>query len=191
MKRILIFSALILHLLTSSVQAKTIKVVSLEHFSTEFPVETFNVQTLTTEELPDGIFIEKGTIISGYVVKVHGPKRLKRNSYFEFKPTLLTYKGRTLNIKDTKLVAKVVEQKRIDPVALTGNVAIKAANLVLLGSSQVISFTLGAANGEEGERIKAGLQRMYKDSFFSLAENGEHLDIDVGDILFLKLKKIY
>ncbi len=179
----------ILLLLTPKVNARTIKVMAVDKFSTENPSNTYKVQTIDAEELEDGIFLEKGTVISGFVVKTYAPQRGKRDSYFEFHPTLITYNKETINISHSKILARVVGYKPIDPEKFVGSVAIKAANFVMLGSSQAISFTLGAFQAPSGEKIKSGFDRMYKESFVSFIEVGEELNIDVGDILILKIKK--
>ena len=192
MKKISFFIIIfIMCLLAPKVDAKTIKVMAVEKFSTSKPSSTFSVKTVETDELKDGIFVEKGSIISGLVVEIHTAQRGKRDSYFEFHPTSITYRGKTINISNSNIVAKVVGYKPVDPEKLAGNVAIKAANFVLLGSSQVISFTLGAAHAQNGERMKLGLDRMYKDSFVSFIEAGKELNIATGDMLLLKIERIH
>lgn len=190
MKKKLLVFVFSMFLLSSGVQAKTIKVVSLEHFSTKFPSTVYNIQTLKTEFLGDGILIEKGTIISGYVTRVQHPQLFQRDSYFVFRPVLLTYDGKSTNISQSKFIGKLVGVKHIDPEAYAGNIAIKAANLVLLGSSQAISFAMGAADAQEGEKIKGGLGRMYQDSLIKCLEPGQELNINIGDTLILKINKI-
>lgn len=190
MKKILLIFVFGMFLLSSSVQAKTIKVVSLEHFSTQFPSKVYNVQTIQTERIGDGIFLEKGTIVSGYVIRVQHPRLFQRDSCFEFRPVLLTYDGKSTNISQSKFVGRVVGIKQIDPKSYAGNLAIKAANFVLLGSSQAISFAMGAADAADGEKIKGGLGRIYQDSFIQWVEPGKELNINIGDTLILKINKI-
>jgi len=190
MKKTLLAFVFIFFSLTSCAQAQTLKVVSIDGFSTKNPSAICRVQTLETTELADNFFLESGTIISGTVVQAHRPKFGKRDSYLEIIPTSITNNDKTINITKSKLTAKVVAYKPIAPQALAGNVAIKAANLVVLGASQGISFTMGATQAKEGTRIKSGLERMYKDSFISLLEAGSELNINQGDILILKIKKI-
>lgn len=190
MKKVLLAIVLVMFFLPLKVNAKTIKVVSLEHFSTKFPSKVYNIQTLKTECIGDGIFIEKGTIISGYVTRVQHPQLFQRDSYFIFRPVLLTYDGKSTNISQSQFIGKVVGVKHIDPEAYAGNLAIKAANFVLLGSSQAISFAMGAADAQDGEKIKGGLGRMYQDSLIKCIEPGQELNINIGDTLILKINKI-
>jgi len=189
MKRFLLILVFVLCFLTSSVQAKTIKVLALENFSTLSPSDSFGVQIIKTLYLNNGIFLEKGSIISGSVVEVYRPKFGNRDSHFEFLPNFLTYNEKTINISNSKMAANVLAYKPFHPLSLAGNVAIKLANFVVLGSSQAISFTMGATSAPKGTKFKSGVDRMYRDSFISLVEAGKELDIHRGDILILKLKE--
>lgn len=163
-------------------------VVSLDKFSSNNPPSVCRVQTINAENLGGKFFLEPGTIISGSVVQVHESRRGKRDSYLEIIPTAVTYKSKTINISNSKFCATIAAYKPSSKTALAGNVAIKAANFVVLGASQGISFTLGAAQSENGIRMKSGLKRMYNDSFVSYIEPGKELNVNVGDALILNLK---
>lgn len=189
MKKIFFVFSFILFLLTSSVQAKTFKVVALESFSTEYPQSTFNVQVTQQELFGRDLVIEEGTIISGRVIKIAKPKRGKRNAYFVFIPTALTYKGRTETLDKLKLSAKVVGYRPVNPEKVVIYAAKKAADLAFKGASLGLSFAEGATQAKDGERIKSGIIKAYKDSPLSFIETGSELDIDQGDIIILKLKR--
>lgn len=188
MKRF-IYVFLILLFCVLNVQAKTIKVVSLEHFSTRFPSTTYNVQVVQTEYIENGFFLEKGTIISGCIIKVKRPRLGNRDSYFEFQPTLLTFDGKSINVSQSNMVGRIVGIKHIDPGKIAGKLAINATNFLLLGASPLISFTMGATDAEAGEKMKGGLERIYTDSLIYYIKSGKELNIDVGDELILKIKK--
>ena len=189
MKKFSLIFIFIFFFLTLSVQAQTLKVISLDKFSTENPSPICRVQIPETSQLTDEFFLEAGTIITGLVIKTHGPECGKRDGYVEIIPTSITYNDKTTNITNSRFTATVVAYKPINPQALAGNVAIKAANFFVLGSSQLISFTMGAFQAENGTRIKSGVERMYKDSFVSFIEAGSELKIEKGDVLILKIKK--
>jgi len=190
MKKFLLIFIFIFFFFVASVQAQTLKVISLDKFSTENPSPICRVQITETTELEDEFFLESGTIISGQIIKTYRPKRGKRDSYFELVPTAITYNDKTLNITNSKFIATVAAYKPVNAGALAGNIAIKAANFVVLGSSELISFTMGATQSQNGTRIKSGVERMYKDSFVSFIEAGSELNINKGDTLILKIKKI-
>lgn len=189
MKRIPLIFVFIIFLLTSSVQAKTFKVVALESFSTEYPQSTFNVQLTQQEILGRDLIFEEGTIISGKVIKVSKPKRGKRNAYFEFIPTIITFDGKSEKIIHSKLSAKVVGYRPINPEKIVIYAAKKATNLIFMGASVGISFAEGATQAKDGERIRDGIIKAYKDSPLSFIETGSELDIDAGDVIILKLKR--
>lgn len=191
MKKILYTFIFCIFLLTSRVQAQTIKVLSVDDFSTLNPSSTYSVKTLELLQLEDGTFLYPNTIVSGVVLRVKGPKHGKRDSYFEFIPSTVAYNGQCYPIKSQKTIAQVIAYKPIDKKALAYNVARKTANLFLKGLISGIEFVQGAVEAENGQRIKSGCVKVYKDSFFSYLEVGEELNIKSGDILVLKLKKTH
>lgn len=187
-KVLLIFFATLL--LSSSAQAKTLRVLSLKPFSTAMPSPTFQVQTVQREYLTQGLILERGTIISGIVLKVEPPKRGKRNSYFEFIPTEITYMRKTKKLAHATMIAQVMGYNPVNPTAMAFNVTRKVANFFLKGVISAIEFADGAINAEDGQRLKSGAMAAYKDSFFSYIEPGTELNISRGDILTLKIKTI-
>lgn len=190
MKRILLI-LLSLSLLSSSVEAKTLRVLSLKAFSTMQPSPVFEVQTVQRECLGQNFYLQPGTIISGIVLKVEPPKRGKRNGYFEFIPTEITYRGKTEKLSHTTMVAQVMGYNPVKPGSLAFNVTRKVANFFLKGAISAIEFADGAINAQDGQRLKSGAMAAYKDSFFSYIEPGKELNISRGDILTLKIKTMH
>lgn len=190
MKKFILVFVFVLFLLPLSSQAKTIKVVSLQHFSTKFPLEIYNVETLEKLDLGGGLVLEPGTIVAGKVVKVEKPRRGKRNASFEFTPTLISYKGVIQKIDRPYIVAQIIGYRTIDPEDVAIYVAKKATNLIFIGASSCVAFVQGAMEAEEGDRLKSGLLQTYKDTPLSFIDVGSELNIDVGDALKLKIKKI-
>jgi hypothetical protein len=186
-KYLIIIFILFLFLSVVKVEAKTIKVIAVDKFSTTNPPATYRVRVAETETLKDGILLEKGTLIYGNVIKTHKPKRGKIDSSFEFHPTYIHNNEENINLSHSKIFATVVGYKPVDPEKLIGSLAIKAANFIVLGASQAISFTIGAWNSPNGCRIKSGLNKMYRDSFVSFIEVGEELNVDAGDTLLLRI----
>lgn len=76
MKKILIL--LILMLVANPVFASSKVIVrSMENFSTANPKTQMTVRVAETHKFKNGFTLEKGSVISGYVVKVTDPKRGK------------------------------------------------------------------------------------------------------------------
>ncbi len=173
----------------SGVQAKNIKVVALEPFSTVRPSETFAIQTLKDEYLPDDTFLPEDAMITGQIIHVEAPKRGKRNGYIKFVPQKIVYDDRTIDIKNSKLVAIITYYRPIDPEELVMTVARKTVNFMFKGVVTVAQFTLGVIENEEGNRIKSGVMNVYRDSFFVYIEVGDELNVRRGDTLIFKIKK--
>lgn len=188
MKRFLLILAFVLFCLTSSVQAKTFKVVSLQFFSTQFPLDIYNIETLERVNLGNGTILEPGTVVAGRVIEITRPRRGKRNAYFDFMPIATRYNGETKRLNNAPLV-QINGYRKIDPEQAAIYVAKKLPNLLLMGSSLGISFVEGMMNAEEGERLKAGMTKTYKDTPLSLIDAGSHLNIEIGDTLKLKVKE--
>lgn len=191
MKKFLLVFVLISFLMPQSVQAKTIKVISLQNFSTAFPLEFYNVETLEEINLGNGIILQPGTIVAGKVIKIDKPKRGKINARFEFVPALISYKGAVQKIENPNYTAEIIGYRKIDPEQAAIYVAKKATNFIFLGASLGVSFVQGAMDeAREGERVKSGLIQVYKDTPLSFVEVGSDLNIETGDALKLKLKRI-
>lgn len=173
----------------SGVQAKSIQVVALESFSTAQPSETFAIQTLQDEYLPDDTFLPEDAMITGQIIHVETPKRGKRNGYIKFVPQKIIYEDKTFNINDSKLIAIITYYRPIDPKDLVFTVARKTANFMLKGLVSAAEFVIGVVENEEGNRIKSGVMNVYRDSFFVYIEVGDALNVHRGDTLVFKIKK--
>lgn len=189
MKKFLIILAFLIFSVMG-VQAKNIKVIALEPFSSQNPSSEFAVQTMQDESLDEGTFLPQDTLIYGIILRVEEPRRGKRNAYIEFIPSRLVYDDKTIYIKDSKLVAVITGYTPIDPLDLTLNVARKTANFVFHGAVSAAEFALGVVENQDGNRIKSGAMNVYKDSFLTYIEIGEDLNVKKGDILIFKIKRV-
>lgn len=191
MKKIILLVICFIFFLGTTAQAKSIRVISLEDFSTASPSDIYKVQVLEREELKDGTIVEAGTIITGEVVKVKNASRGKRNGYFEFIPISYTYDKVTHKIENPRYYAKVVGYAPMDKKEIVESAARGAVGFFFKGASQGISFVQGVAQAEDGSRIKSGLVQMYKDSPLTYIEEGKELQVKPGDLIVLILKKIH
>jgi len=190
MKKFLLNLALTLTLLTSGAYAANIKVISLEDFSTENPSTTYTVKTIQPEFLNKKILLETGTVISGSIIKIHEPKRGKRDGYFEFKPISAICNGTTTDLLDSKVFAIVKGYEPLNPKDLVISGGKTAAGFFVKGASEGISLVQGIAQNEEGNRLKSGVKKVYKDSPLSYIEAGKELNVKAGDVLVLRIKKL-
>lgn len=190
MKRFLLIFTFVFVFLTSSVQARTVKAMSIDAFSTAYPGQTYSVELLTNEKFKDGIVLEAGTILTGNVMEIQKPRHFKRNGNFEFVITAVTYKGETQQVKHRSIVIQIVGYRPLDPVGVATYVGIRATNLLFMGASEGIAFVQGFTDGEDESRYKSGFIRMYKESPLAWVEVGKDLDIHKGDLVKLKFKNI-
>lgn len=190
MKKLLLIFASIIFFISSSAQAKSIRVISLEKFSTANPSPTYKVQVIEKEIFKDGTILEPGAIISGEVVKVKNAQRGKRNGYFVFLPTEIIMNNKTYKIRNPHISAKVVGYSPINPSNLIETAAKGAVGLIFKGASQGISFAQGVAQAENGNRLKSGFVNLYKDSPLAYIEEGAELNINAGDLIVLKFKHL-
>lgn len=190
MKRFLLIFTFIFLFLTSSVQARTVKAMSIQSFSTAYPGQKYSVELLSNEKFQNGIVLEAGTILTGNVVEIQKPRHFKRNGNFEFVLTSIRYKGLTQEIKHHSILIEIVGYQPVDPVGVATYVGIRATNLLFMGASEGIAFVQGFTDAEDESRYKSGLIRMYKESPLAWVEVGKDLDIHKGDLVKLKFKNI-
>ncbi len=190
MKKILLILTCLFFFIGNAANAKSVRVIALEDFSTLNPSETYKVQLLEKEELKDGTIFEAGTIINGQVIKIKNAKRGKRNAYFEFVPTSYTYNHETKTINTPQYYAKVVGYAPVDTKKIVESAAKSTVGFFFKGASQGISFIQGVAQADEGERIKSGFTQMYLDSPLTYIEEGAELEVNIGDLIVLIFKRL-
>jgi hypothetical protein len=187
--RIAVF-AIIFSSMATAVLAETIKVEAMEDFSTATPSTNFRVKILDQCTLPGGTILCAGSILLGQVSDVEHAKRLKQDGYFEFVPTEVTIDGNVQKIENPTVILKVADYVPLNPKQIAGNVAKTAAGYAVKGATQGISFVQGVVQAQNGDRLKSGLTKVYKDSPLSYIEQGSELSVKVGDILILVVKEI-
>lgn len=185
------FSVLIfiLFMLTSA-EAATIKAYSLQDFSKSKQSSTYKFKITEDQYLDNGTLLKKDAIISGIVCVVVNAKHCRKNGYFEFIPTELELNGNIQQIYIHNSKAIIYAYKPKDIKGGSEYTAKKVVGIFLPGVPQCISFSQGASKAPEGQKIKGGFYKIYKDSFFSLLERGEDLNIKEGDTVIFKIDPI-
>lgn len=192
MKKIFLLIIIFIFLLFgSNVEAKTIKVISCENFSTANPNETFKVKILEEKKISKDLYLEPNNIIVGHVIRVYKPRRGKRDSYFELVPSEMIVDGEKVEINDPTLVGKIQSCKKLNPCIIVFKAGSLVVNFYLKGVINAAIITKGAIKNEYHNRIKSGWMEYYNSSFLTFVENGKELNITEGDILVLKIKKIH
>ncbi len=189
MKKFLLLLFSLIFMQNAQAFAVSVKAVSLDNFSTSDPKTSFCVQVLESKELQQDYLLRTGTIITGHITNIEHAKRGKRNAYFDFIPTAVTYQTKTNQISKPNYILRVVGYAPVDKKEMIESVAKGAAGFIVAGASQGISFVQGATQAEDGSRLKSGFVKMYKDSPLSYIEEGQELNVSKGDLLIIKFKK--
>ncbi len=171
--------------------ALSMKVSSMQDFTTEKPSDTLKVMVLVHTELDNGMVFEEGTIIKGDIFDVKPPTRGKRNATFKFRPTSYSYNGKMVEIKNnTNLWGKYAPNKELDAAGMTLSAATFVGGQFLkvpfLG--QAVSFAKGVVKNPDGNRLKSGATQIYKDSFVSYVEEGKEITLKKDELFLLKFK---
>ncbi len=167
----------------TKVNATTVEVKSLSEFSTSKPPSTITVEILKPLEIV-GLPLPAGTEITGELVDVKCPKRLKRNAKFSFRT--VSYKG-TDGISHTfeeQVIAKYTHP--IDKEHIAESAATGVGNFFVKGFGMGVAAVEGAVKNEEDNRIKSSVVSVYEASPVSYIEKGKDLIIKVSDSFYLK-----
>lgn len=164
--------------------SQTIEVESLNDFTTENPPSSITVKLLEPLELAPDVILKAGVKVSGKLIDVVSPKRLKRDASFSFKPEYyLTEDGNKHNI-DIDVVASYTEP--IDKGQLAKNTALGVGNFFVKGLSMGVAAVEGAVENAQDNRFKSSAVSVYEASPFSYVEKGEDLNIKNFQSFYLK-----
>lgn len=180
-----IYTLIALMFLQISSLAATIKVESLSDFSTENPAKSLTVKAVTSLELDD-ISIQPNYILTGNIVDVKPPKRLKRDARFSFE--LTHYADESGNFYSVKKGIKGKYTNKFDYKHAAKSAALGVGSYFVTGLSSGYYAVEGAVKNEEDNRLKSSVVSVYENSPLSYVEKGEHLNISKNQIFILKFK---
>lgn len=172
-------------------QAKTFRVVSLQHFSSKFPLDVFNVKIIERVELGNNLILEPGTIIAGKIIRVQRQKLFKRNAYFEFIPSLMSYNDETNEINNPNYAIRIADYRHLDPEGSAVYIGKLLLGCVTVGGSVLVSVVQGLMESESEHRGETVLKRVFNDSIFCFIGSGSELNIEPGDELKLEIKTVH
>lgn len=168
----------------SQAYSQTVEVESLSNFSTYNPPSSITVKLVEPLVLLPSLTLDAGVYLSGTLVDVVSPKRLKRDASFSFKPeTYTTVDGEIHNL-DIDVIASYTVP--LDKGQLAKNAALGVGNFFVKGLSMGVAAVKGAVQNEEENRIKSSAVSVYEASPFSYVEKGEDLDIKFSQSFYLK-----
>lgn len=168
----------------SQAYSQTVEVESLSNFSTYNPPSSITVKLVEPLVLLPSLTLDAGGYLSGTLVDVVSPKRLKRDASFSFKPeTYTTVDGEIHNL-DIDVIASYTVP--LDKGQFAKNAALGVGNFFVKGLSMGVAAVKGAVQNEEENRIKSSAVSVYEASPFSYVEKGEDLDIKFSQSFYLK-----
>ena len=174
------------------VMAKNMKVQALSDFSTVNPPKTWKVQLVDDVTMKDGTVYYAGSVISGKIVGVTDPKRLKRNASFTFVPTHY-YDSKTeksYNIQKS-MEGKYSTMTDITPGYVVKTGAIAAGDHFISGFiGPSIALVQGAVKNEEGNRAKSAAVSVYESTPLSYISKGKELEIKEGQVFVMSFKLV-
>lgn len=178
------FISIILLGFAASANASTVEVMSLNDFSTANPPSTITIQTLEPIEYAKNKYVPSGLEITGKIVDVKSPERLKRDACFSFKP--ISYKDADGVSHNIKRQVKAKYTRPLDKGQMAGKVAKSAGNFFIKGFSMGVSAVQGAVKNEENNRLKSSAVSLYEASPISYVEKGEDITIKKSETFYLK-----
>lgn len=164
--------------------SQTIEVESLKSFSTENPPASIDVRLAEPLQLSKSVILDKGVTITGDLIDVVNPKRLKKDARFSFKPKVYQdEEGKTHDITQDITATYTVP---LNKGKLAKNAALGVGSFFVKGLSVGVAAIQGAVENEEDNRIKSSAVSAYEATPFSYVRKGEELKINENQTFYLK-----
>ena len=178
------FLLLIVSGIFASAYADTVEVQAMQDFSTANPPSTITVKLLDQLDVSDEMTIESGAQVSGQLLNVVSPKRLKKNATFSFKPMwYINAEGTKINV-DSDIIGKYTTTLNKGQVAKKA--ALSVGNHFVKGLSVGVAAIEGVVENDEGNRLKSGAKSIYNATPLSYVEKGKDIDIKINQVFYLK-----
>lgn len=169
--------------------AGTLKVEALTPFTTVNPPSKIELKSVGEIQLTSKVKINEGDILTGTLVEIKDPKRLKRNATFKYEiQTITNAQGKTITIKENN-IGKYVPPFKLDKKEVAKDAVLTVGDHFVEGLSMGYHAIEGAVKSESGagNRISSAVENVYDHSILSYASKGEEIVVNTGDIFGLKL----
>ena len=189
MKKILLISLFIL-LGFQPVMAKNVKVEAMSDFSTANPPKTWDLKIVEGFVTKDGYEAAAGSVITGNIVDVSEPKRLKRNASFRFVPVKYydIKTGETYTVQK-EIVGKYNSLGDITAGEVIEQGAITAGNHFISATiGPGVALVKGVVKNEEGNRAKSAVVSVYESTPLSYISKGKEMEIKQGQQFLMSFK---
>ena len=189
MKKILLISFFVL-LSLQPAMARNVKVEAMSDFSTANPPETWDLKIVEGFTAQSGYTVHAGSIITGKIVDVTEPKRLKRNATFRFIP--IKYydypTGETYTVQK-EIIGKYNSIGDITAGEVIEKGAVAAGNhFISCTIGPGVALVQGAVKNEEGNRAKSAAVSVYESTPLSYISKGKEMEIKSGQQFLMSFK---
>lgn len=168
------------------VMAKTVQVEALEGFSTAAPSQTMRVKIINNIQMDNDLTLFEGYVVTGKIINVTAPQRLKKNASFAFVPiSYVNFQNESQQIKGEYLGKYTTT---LNTAGLAKSAALGVGNYFVKGLSTGVTAVEGAVKNTEGNRLKSSAVALYDNSPISYVEKGEELVIKKNQIFYLNFK---
>ena len=190
MKKTLLFLGIIILASTQAVMAKNVKVEALSDFTTANPPSVWSLKIVEGFTTQSGYEITEGSIITGKIIDVTEPKRLKRDATFRFIP--VSYydikTGQTYTVQKD-YVGKYNSMGDITAEEVVEKGAIAAGNhFISCTIGPGVALVKGAVKNEQGNRAKSAAVSVYESTPLSYASKGKEKEIKKGQQFSMSFK---
>lgn len=190
MKKFILIIVLMIFVCTPSVFARNVKVMAMSDFSTANPPQSWSLKVVEGFTTKNGYEVRTGSVITGKIVDVTSPKRLKRNASFKFIPVSFydITTDKTYRV-DKELVGKYNSMGDITAGKVVEKGAIAAGNYFInstIGTG--VALVKGAVKNEEGNRAKSAAVSVYESTPLSYVSKGKEMEIKSGQTFTMNFK---
>lgn len=190
MRKIILLIVLLIFVGSPSVFARNVKVMSMSDFTTANPPQNWSLKIVDSFTTKNGYEVFSGSIITGDIVDVTDPKRLKRDATFKFIPvSYYDIKTNQTYQVEKNMVGKYNSMGDITAGEVIEKGAIAAGNHFI--SSTIgpgIALVKGAVKNEKGNRAKSAAVSVYESTPLSYASKGKEMEIKAGQIFTMSFK---
>lgn len=182
MKKLLLIFSFIFLVSLQPAMAKNVKVEAMSDFTTANPPSEWNLKIVEGFTTKAGYEVAEGSVITGKIIDVTSPKRLKQNASFKFIPVSFydVKTGETYHVQKD-FVGKYNSLGDIKAGDIVEKGAIAAGNhFISCTIGPGVALVKGVVKNEEGNRVKSAAVSVYESTPLSYASKGKEMEIKQG-----------
>lgn len=190
MKKI-ILTALCLPILCATAYGAFLHVETITPFATPDPPEMVRLKSLSELQLSQDILIQNGDILTGELINIKKPRRLKRNATFKYRINYIkTSDGKNIEVTEYN-VGRYASVANVNKRKVATSTALKVGELFASGITVSYRAIEGAveSRGEGASGVALGaVENVYDNSIFGYIKKGVEIQKKAGDKFYLYIK---